>query len=111
MAHLAKGRSSSPSFVGGDGSRETLRGFVAGPLGLAELAQRALALVARRAVEDEDAVEVIHLVLDHAGLEAGGLDEAALPLLVERSHADVNRALDINGDAGDREAALVEDIL
>ena len=46
------------------------RFFFAGSLGLAELAQGALALVAGGAVQDQDAVQVVHLVLDHAGLEA-----------------------------------------
>ena len=82
-----------------------------GPLGVAELAQRALALVARRAVQDEDAVQVVHLVLDHPGLEARCLDQARLALLVERAHAHVHRALHVDDDPGDREAALVERLL
>ena len=49
---------------------------------LAQLAQRALALVAGGAVQDQHAVEVVHLVLDHAGLEAGRLDHAGLAVLV-----------------------------
>ena len=59
-----------------------------------------LALVARRAVEDQDAVEVVHLVLDDAGLEARGLDRAiGSPSLVLRADAHVDRALDVDVDA------------
>src|SRR5215210_7381162 len=80
-------------------------------LGLAQLPQRALALVARSALQDQHAVEVVHLVLDHARLEAGCLDQALLALLVERAHADVDWAVDIDGHAGDRQAALLAELL
>ena len=77
-------------------------------LGLAQLAQGSLALVAGGAVQDQHAVEVVDLVLDHARLEAGGLDQAVLALLVARRARARGRALDVDGDAGDREAALLE---
>ena len=41
---------------------------------LAQRPQRALALLAAGAVEDQDAVEVVDLVLEHPRLEARGLD-------------------------------------
>src|SRR5215212_2193148 len=81
--------------------RAALGGFVAGALGFAELAEGALALVARGPVQDQDAVQVVYLVLDHAGLEARGLDEARAALLVECAYAHVHGALDVDGDAGD----------
>ena len=52
-------------------------------LAAAQDAQRLLALVARGAVEDQHAVEVVHLVLDHARLETRGLDRDA-PLRARR---------------------------
>src|ERR687893_2079040 len=76
-------------------------------LGLAQLAQRALALVAGRALQDQHAVQVVHLVLDHARLEARGLDQALLALLVEGAHAHEHGAVHVDGHAGDREAALL----
>src|SRR5215211_5604987 len=92
-------------------SETRLSRLVACALGLAQLAQRALALVAGRAVQDQDTVEVVDLVLDHAGLEPRGLHEPGLAVLVERAHAHVHRALHVDGDPGYREAALVEHVL
>ena len=48
------------------------------------------------AVEDQDAVEVVHLVLDHARLETRGLDQDRLAVLVARVHAHVDRPLDVD---------------
>src|SRR3954451_20183166 len=91
-------------------TRRALGRFFVGALGLAELAEGSLALVAGGAIQDQHAVQVVHLVLDHAGLEAGRLHEAGLALLVPRTHAHVHRALHVDRDAGDRQAALVEDL-
>src|SRR3954447_8868113 len=77
-------------------TRVRLGRFFAGPLGFAELAEGAVALVAGGAVEDEDAVQVVHLVLDHARLEAGRLHEASLPFLVQRPHAHVHGTLHVD---------------
>ena len=74
---------------------------------LAQGPHRLLALVARRAVEDQDAVEVVHLVLEHARLEPGRLDEQLVAVLVGRLDADVHRALDLDEHAGQRQAALL----
>ena len=52
--------------AGGHGLRRVFGGFEGGAQG----AHALLALVARGAVEDQHAVEVVHLVLDHTGLEA-----------------------------------------
>ena len=50
---------------------------------------------------------MVHFVPDHASLEARGLHHALLALLVERAHAQVDRALHVHRDARDREAALL----
>ena len=68
----------------------------------------ALALVLAGAVENQHAVEVIHLVLDHAGLQAGGLDLDALADRVPAGDAHVDRAVDVDLDVGEAEAALLE---
>src|SRR5206468_7046864 len=85
------------------------------PLGRAVLRfaqgpHRLLALVARGAVEDEHAVEMVDLVLDDARLEPAGLDLDRLAVLVARADADVDWALDIDDDAGQRQAALLHDL-
>ena len=77
----------------------------------AQDAQRLLALVARGAVEDQDAVEVVHLVLDHARLEPGRLDRDRLAAARPRADAHVDRALDVHRHAGQAEAALLGDLL
>ena len=63
---------------------------------------------AARAVEHQDAVEVVDLVLEHARLEAGGLDRERRAVLVAAADAEVHEALDVDADAGDAEAALLE---
>src|SRR5437667_6392432 len=85
------------------------------PLGRAVLRfaqgpHRLLALVARGAVEDEHAVEVVDLVLDDARLEPAGLDLDRLAVLVARADADVDRALDVDDHAGQRQAPLLHDL-
>src|SRR5437763_7636819 len=55
---------------------------------VAQRAQRLAALLGRGAVQDQDAVEVVHLVLDHAGLVALGLQRDLVPREVLRAHAD-----------------------
>ena len=55
------------------------RGSGRGVLALAQRPHRLAALVARRAVQDQYAVEVVHLVLDHAGLQSRRLDQHPLP--------------------------------
>src|SRR4051812_49064011 len=87
---------------------------VAGGVGLEGGAQGAhalLALIARGAVEDEDAVEVVDLVLDHARFQAAGLDEDVLAVAVLGAHADVDRALDVDVHGGQAETALLGPLL
>ena len=76
-------------------------------LGVANGADRLFALVLRRPVEDQHAVEVIDLVLDDPCLEPGRFDGAIVAVLVLRTNTNVNGALDVDEDAGDREAALL----
>src|SRR3954466_5616097 len=89
--------------AGGGGGRHLLA--------LAHRAHRRLALLARRAVEDEDAVEVVELVLDDARLEAGGLDDEVLAELVAGADADGDRALDVDEHERQAQAALLGDLL
>src|SRR3954454_1695546 len=80
-------------------------------LTFAQPADRLLALVARGAIQDEHAVEVVDLVLDDPCLEPRGLDLDRLARLVPGGDADVQGALDVDDDAGEREAALLHDLL
>src|SRR4051794_15690780 len=107
-------RRSSTATANGEVPRRTVR--TPDPLGrrlggLAQRPHRRLALVARRAVEDENAVEVVHLVLDHAGLEAARLDEDRVSVLVLGADAHVHGALDVDEHVGQRQASLLGDLL
>src|SRR3954464_4535057 len=53
---------------------------------------------------------MVDLVLDHAGLEAAGLDLDGVAELVLGRHADVDRTLDVDDHAGQRQAALLHDL-
>src|SRR5438067_10044835 len=59
------------------------------------------------AVDVEDPVQMIDLVLDDAGLELLGLVFEHLAVLVERAHDDALRARYRIGETGDRQTALV----
>ena len=74
---------------------------------LAQRPQRALALLARGAVEDQHAVEVVDLVLEHARLEPEASISDRLAARVEAADPHVQRALDVDRDAGQAEAALL----
>src|SRR4051794_35574902 len=76
-------------------------------LGVAEGADRVPALILRGPIEDQDAVQVVELVLDHAGLETRRLDNAVAAVLVLGADPDVDRPLHVDEDAGDRQAALL----
>src|SRR5437763_7065873 len=108
--HGEVGRAEIDRAHAGEGSPATLGGLLL-LFGLAERAHGFLALLLARAVEDQHAVEVVDLVLDHSCLEPGGLHAALGAVLVLRLHADIDRTLDVDGDAGDREAALLEALL
>ena len=71
--------------------------------------QRGLSLLALRSVEDQHPVQVVDLVLEDAGLEAGGLDQQRLTADVAASHPRVQRTLDVDRDSGQAEAALLGD--
>src|SRR6188472_2974515 len=73
---------------------------------LAQGPQGALALRPRRAVEDQDPVEVVELMLQHPGLEAGGLDPHRLAVDVETAEARVQGPLDVHRDPRQAETAL-----
>ena len=76
---------------------------------LTQRPQRPLSLVALRSVEDQHPVQVIDLVLEDAGLEAGGLDQERLTAHIAAPHPRVQRALDVDRDPGQAEAALLGD--
>src|SRR5438132_7202483 len=76
---------------------------------LAQGAQGALALGAGCPVEDQDAVEVVELVLEHPRLEARRLEPNRLAIDVETAEAGVQRALDVHRDPRQAEAALLGD--
>src|SRR3954454_4988231 len=91
-----------------------LGGVVGLGLGLerrAEGTHALLALVARGAVEDEDAVEVVHLVLDDPGLQARGLDEDRLPPPVLGLEAEWDGAFGGDVDGPGAEGALLRTLL
>src|SRR6202011_3144782 len=59
-------------------------------------------------VEHEDAVEVIELVLEDAGQVLVGLDHLLVAVEVDAAQRDVLRADDLEREAWDGEAALLE---
>src|SRR5215211_3086535 len=74
-----------------------------------QLGQSLSPLLGGRPVDDEDAVEVVELVLDHACLEALGLDPELFAFQRRRFEGDGGRALDLDdhGRGTERQAALV----
>ncbi len=54
---------------------------------------------------------MIHLVLDHARFQAGGLDEERLAVLVERGDTDVHGPFDVHAHAGQAQAAFLGGLL
>src|SRR3954468_2734378 len=78
-------------------------------LALAQGAQGALALSARRSVEDQDSVEMVDLVLEHPRLQARRLELDRGPVDVEPTEARVQGALDVHRDPRQAEAALLGD--
>src|SRR3954447_13360849 len=78
---------------------------------LAQRAQRRLALVARGAVQHEHTVEVVDLVLQHAGLEPRRLDLERLALDVDGADAGKERSLHVHRDPWQAKASLLGDLL
>src|SRR5436305_12386797 len=70
------------------------RGAVAAAL--AQGPQRRLALMALGAIEDQDPVEVVDLVLEDARLEAGRLEHDGGSLYIPAAEARVERPLDVH---------------
>src|SRR3984957_17404050 len=73
---------------------------------LTHRAHRLLARLARDPVEDQDAVEMVDLVLDHARLKALGLDLKGIPFVVLRANTHARGTLDRIVPARQAEAAL-----
>src|SRR3546814_19656340 len=63
----------------------------AGLLRLQALAQDHVALQRRQVVDEENAVEVVHLMLDAGGQQALGVHLPDSVLAVEEAHADLRR--------------------
>src|SRR6185437_4630341 len=84
-----------------------LRGGHARPLGLADGLHRELALLLVEPVDEQDAVEVIRLVLDAAGEELGALERDRVAVHVEAGRDHPGRAGGGELQAGQRQAAFV----
>ncbi len=82
----------------------------AGLLGFAHRAHGQLALRARDAIEDQRAIEMVDLVLDHARLEPLCLDLERLAGLVLAAYSHLGGALDLDVHAGEAETALLGDL-
>src|SRR5450755_321180 len=91
--------------------RETVRTPSGARLGIAQHAHRFLALLTRYALQDQHAVEVVDLMLDHACLQARCLDHDRLAVLVRGPDAHMDRALYVDVDRRQAEAALLHDLL
>src|SRR5437879_8716409 len=74
---------------------------------LSEPAKGLLALLFARALQDQHAVEMVDLVLDHSRIETGGLDQKVLSDLVVRPNPNVDRALDVDDHARQAQAAFL----
>jgi hypothetical protein len=59
-----------------------------------------------RTVDEEDSVEMVHLMLDHARGVAFGADSDGLASLVKRLDHDLVRTLDHSAQARNRQASL-----
>src|SRR5829696_7136100 len=74
---------------------------------LADFADDQIALDAAKAVDEDRAVEVIHLVLKGAGQQAGALVLERLPLAIERLDDRAHRPHDGGVEAGHAEAPFL----
>src|SRR5713226_3133627 len=95
IAVPAKGSAGS----GGRRCREALR--------LGELAQNDVALQRRDTVDEEDALEMIHLVLDDGGEQTLGRHLADLVLVIEIAHPDPGGSGHVGVVLGQRQASFV----
>ena len=60
-------------------------------------------------VEEEDAVQVVHFMLDRHRLEPAGHDFAGIPVAVAKTDPDLSGPLHIAGVVGDAHASLAHD--
>ena len=90
----------------GWGETFTVGRLQAEPLGLADHLHGLLAVWRVEAVEEQHPVEVVGLVLDGTGQQVGALDGDRLAVHVEAAGDHGQRALAVDGQAGDRQAAL-----
>ena len=74
---------------------------------LLPLGEQQAALHGAHAVEKQDAVEVVDLVLHRPGLEAGDGDAVRLRVSIQRLEHDRVRAVHFGVHVGDRQAALL----
>src|SRR6266852_5739259 len=89
--------------------RECSRGTLLGEAVLLDLLRDAVARHGREVVDEEHAIQVIHLVLDDAREETLGLEVYGLAVLVRGLDGDPLAALDVPEDAGQRETSLLVD--
>src|SRR4051812_21600317 len=80
-----------------------------GLLRLQELAQDDVALQRREMIDEQDALEMIHLVLNTGREQTVGFELADLVLMVEVAHLDRGRPGHVGIVLGQAEAALVVD--
>src|SRR6185436_17630875 len=81
-----------------------LRGLA---LALLQLRADAFLLELGEILDEDLALEMVHLVLDARGQEARGVEREARPVAVEGGHRDALGALDVVIDSRDREATLL----
>src|ERR1019366_8246535 len=79
-------------------------------LRLAHRAPRLLARLARDAVEDQNAAQMVYLVLDDTCRQPLRLDLELLPGLVLRTHPHLCRALHLDVNRGQAQASLFRDL-
>src|SRR3989442_3381260 len=87
--------------------RECSRGTLLGEAVLLDLLLDAIARHGREVVDEDHAVQVIHLVLDDASEETLGLEVDGLAVVVGGMDGDPLAALDVPEDAGQRETSLL----
>src|ERR1700759_4110463 len=86
-------------------SRSVISGAGLEFLGLGQLLDRHGALEPRQMVDEQDAVQVIHLMLQAGGQQAIGLQQLLVAVAVEIFAFDAGGAFDIVPDFGNRQAA------
>src|SRR6516165_5551471 len=67
-----------------------------------------LALIVVQSFDQQDAVEVVELVLEHASFELGGFDRDLVAVEIEADEMDRVRPHDLPAEPGDGQTALLE---